>query len=603
MENEVYVKLTPVEADQTRVGFDLDMNMAAVVPRDPSHAQFNIPENSIEVLDRPPSLELEMAGFQPLVPETKPTTLSEGAAATIEKRPHQDTIQFLTAALEANPNVIQELPGSKGMVKKGLQALALFYLQNKGSYEVADALDLPLSTVENMRNILIRQIWELSSTEIRSAHPWSLMDAESQLHDVEAEEMALHDEEHDHEVLMKIEDKLSAGKIGELVTERLLEKVSLGGYKDNNFGSDALFVSLEQLMQDAGLDYIKADEASYYEILEKYRIPVGEVPDAKRSGKNGFRASTHIFLLSASVEDALYILKRQSAISLEHSNSLPFEDTLQFLREAVRDGLTKETTASLRMTPHVLKKSIHILEQYYVAGRNGGDIASDLGITRSSVYNLKNRLVRGIWRTSDPRLQAYYPLDRLQLERPHTVERDMNISRGKGGRATRMAELAQNGHSAAEICQELGITTDTMNKYRHILRRWGVELPYVKDPNEARDAFKEALETEEPTDAKTQNLLDTVSDSFFLSNSKGENALFLPLKELVLSAGFRYAGNIGSVFFDVLKRANLPAGRATKTTRTGDKPLTYLFILNQHRQRATDILQSSSELSKYRKVS
>lgn len=556
-------------------------------------------------------LEANIAQFIPLsqvLTLEKPAQLGDNATEMIEsidvtqrleRDPHQNTVQFLTSALEENPNILGDLQGTKALLKKGLSVLAQFYLQHKGSLEVADSLSLPLSTVEDLKRHLVRQIWDLSSPDLNKTFPWQLIDAECQLQDVDNDERLHHDDENDYSVILQVEDAIRTGRTNELFDKKLIEKISLGGYKDFNFGKDALFIPLEKVVQKAGLSHTKPDVTKYYAFLEDFGLPVGEIPVSKQNGVRGMKTSTHIFLFTIHMDEAIRLLRRQNEL-LKDDATLPFEDTLRFLQEAINDGISEDMERNMTFTPAVLRRGIRILEEYFVLGRNAGDIATDFGISPVTVNQLKKKLIKEIWRNSTPAIQKSYPIERLQVSR-HSIERDMNISRGKGGRAPRMAELAQQGLSAQQICQELGITTNTLNKYRHILRRWGVTLPQASSRNEVRRNILDTIKSGEIDDEKAGELLSSVTGSIYISNCKGENRLFMPLKEVAIKAGFRYAGNLAPEFYGALEKV-MPVGKATREPKSeNQKPLSYLFVLDIHSNRAVEALQKAPELLKYRK--
>lgn len=283
------------------------------------------------------------------------------------------------------------------------------------------------------------------------------------------------------------------------------------------------------------------------------------------------------------------------------SEKRPFEDTIQFLLESLEGNSAIALERLPQKTQGMLKRGLFILQQYYCNGRDGHEIAEDMNITPSIVYQIKNRTIRKLWKHSDPSVKEKYPIDALRLEKPRTVERDMNISRGKGGRATRIAKLAQQGLTSAEICSQLDINTETLNKYRHILRRWGINMPYKIGGYEVKKRIQDTIDEGRLTDLTAEGLLNTVSFSLYENNNSGDNPLFTPIKKVANKAGFRYSGNIAYKFYDELERAGIPLGKVTKEVKSGNqKPQTYVFIFTCHLDRAIKTLEAFPDLDRYR---
>lgn len=216
-------------------------------------------------------------------------------------------------------------------------------------------------------------------------------------------------------------------------------------------------------------------------------------------------------------------------------------------------------------------------------------IGNVYGISRERVRQLVEDTLLDLWNLSSPEVQSKFPLRKL-------YEGKTNKLRGANLQAFTMI---QEGKTAREIYQKLGVDSTKFSQVRSILSKRNVNLEYLSYESERLAKEIEGSQSDE----ETSKLLSKIDRNMHANMTRLGDRPITTLKDLATQSGFFFSNRDLKIFLEVLKEANFPLGIVNRKVPLGKGKFVeqnYYFIASKDLRRGVSILRESDTLHKFK---
>lgn len=161
-----------------------------------------------------------------------------------------------------------------------------------------------------------------------------------------------------------------------------------------------------------------------------------------------------------------------------------FDVPRQFLRRAIREEAYLAPLIVRRVDPMLWLRDVEITRAYIETPKTLEEVGRSFNLTRQRVNQIVLGTVRRLWDNCSAETKRLFPLSLLSLDKSQDKigrrQKGERMSLHYGGKAASIAKMIEEGRSIGEIKQKLGINTKKLGEYRQSLKKWGIEIPYIK---------------------------------------------------------------------------------------------------------------------------
>jgi|GEM_PF-3202235 len=269
-----------------------------------------------------------------------------------------------------------------------------------------------------------------------------------------------------------------------------------------------------------------------------------------------------------------------------------FANLQNFVKEAASQGIHRTIPQDYRQSQQQWANQWNMLGSYlFVENSTLQTIGDKYGsVSRENVRKVIQRAAKKLYDFSPPELQEAYSFGNFSFQKKTPRERRFKYSEMRGGKLRQVEQMAEEGKSAQEMMDTLGISRDQLNHLR--AKHKDLHIPYFPSTRKIYDQLADPTTARE----KRQELLNTI-----VSRVNYTNIHVVKLSTITKEAGLQMMGKGNRVFrvVDVLRLHGIPINVIEE--KVEKSTYRYGIIAEVDQERALEVLKADTSLDDLRR--